>query len=180
MDDVGEQDVTEPTSEPATKPSGEAAWSPTTTEARLERLLPILLWVGDQGVARTLRSLSDAELKQQSLPVRTAIHALRRKRDPTAFLTQPQYRSTVPLIADAVSEACQDAVVSALGDAADDPDLLQLLAALEEVRDQFPVSVVALMLAYVSMTDMAAADVCDEILESEERFKVPVSAPLPE
>jgi hypothetical protein len=29
------------------------------------------------------------------------------------------------------------------------------------------------MLAYVSVTDMAAADVCDGLLESDERFKIP-------
>jgi hypothetical protein len=29
---------------------------------------------------------------------------------------------------------------------------------------------VALMLAYVSVTDMPAADLCDEILASDERF----------
>ena len=111
--------------------------------------------------------------------IRTAVHALRRKQNPTAFLTQPQYRPAVPVVADAVSQDCQDAVVSALGDAADDPDRSQVLAALEEVGDRFPVSVVALALAYVAVTDMPAADVCDEILESEPRYAVPVSVSPP-
>ncbi len=158
----------------ATEPSTESSHEPSTPEARLERLLPILQWVGDREVAHTIRSLTDDDVKQQSLAVRTALHALKKKHNPTAFLSQPQYRSTIPLVADAVSVACQDAVVAALGDDADEPDRDQLLAALEQVWDDYPVSVVALMLAYVSVTDMAAADVCDELLESDERFKVPV------
>ncbi|HEY5026237.1 MAG TPA: hypothetical protein VII76_14775 [Acidimicrobiales bacterium] len=162
--------MTEPSNEPSVEPS----------EARLERLLPMLVWVGDHEVVQTLRGLSEEELKQQSVAVRTAIHALRRKRDPTAFLTQPQYRSTVPLIADAVSVACQDAIVAALGDSADEPDRPQLLAALEEVGDKFPVSTVALTLAYVSVTTMPAADLCDELLGSDERFTPPGSAPVPD
>jgi hypothetical protein len=79
------------------------------------------------------------------------------------------------LVAEVVSEACQEAVVSALGEAADHPDRAQLLRALEEVRDRFPESTVALTLSYVSVTDMVAADLCDEILESEEQFQVPAS-----
>jgi hypothetical protein len=176
MDEVGEKDVSEPTAAAATKPSDEAVRSPSTPEARLERLLRTLVWVGDRVVAPTLRSLSDSDLKEQSAVIRTAVHALRRKQNPTAFLTQSQYRAAVPLVADAVSQECQDAVVSALGDAADDPDRAQVLAALEEVGDRFSDSVVALALAYVSVTDMPAADICDEILESEDRFKVPVSS----
>jgi hypothetical protein len=179
MEDVEEQGVTEPSNDSSTGPGSEAGdaqadSSPSTRQARLERLLPVLQWVGDREVARTVRSLSEAELKEQSLAVRTALHALKKKQNPTAFLNQPQYRSTIPLVADAVSVACQDAVVAALGDAADEPDRAQLLAALDEVWDQYPVSVIALMLAYVSVTDMAAADVCDELLESDERFKIPV------
>jgi len=85
-------------------------------------------------------------------------------------LQQPQYRPTTPLVAEALSEQCMDAVVAALGDAADEPDRQQVLEALEEVQDRFPASTVALMLAYVSVTDMVAADVCDEILASDERF----------
>jgi hypothetical protein len=63
-----------------------------------------------------------------------------------------------------------DAVVIALGEAADQPDRHQVLEALELVQDRFSASAIALMLAYVSVTDMAAADVCDEILASDERF----------
>jgi hypothetical protein len=180
MEEVGQDQVSEPTGEPSAKPSDEADRTPTTPEARLERLLRMLVWVGDRVVAPTLRSLSDSDLKEQSAVIRTGVHALMRKQNPTAFLTEPQYRSAVPLVADAVSQECQDAVVSALGDSADDPDRLQVLAALEEVGDQFPVSVVALALAYVSVTDMPAADVCDEILESEERYEVPASVPPPD
>jgi hypothetical protein len=138
--------------------------------ARMERLLQILLWVGDADVARGLRSLPVTEFDTQPVAIRTALRALRRKRDPATALQQPQYRPTTPLVAEALSEQCMDAVVAALGDAADEPDRQQVLEALEEVQDRFPASTVALMLAYVSVTDMVAADVCDEILASDERF----------
>jgi hypothetical protein len=178
MEDVEEQAVTEPSHDASDGPGSDAGGtqadsSPSSSESRQERLLPILQWVGDREVAYTIRSLSDADLKEQSLAVRTALHALKKKQNPTAFLSQPQYRSTIPLVADAVSVACQDAVVAALGDDADEPDRAQLLTALAEVWDDYPVSVIALMLAYISVTDMAAADVCDELLQSDERFKIP-------
>ena len=138
--------------------------------AGLERLRQILLWVGDADVARCLRSLPVTEFDTQPVPVRTALRALRRKRDPATALQQPQYRPTAPLVAEAVSEPCMDAVITALGDAADEPGRHQVLEALEEIQDRFPASTIALMLAYVSVTDMAAADVCDEILASDERY----------
>jgi hypothetical protein len=138
--------------------------------ARMERLRQTLLWVGDADVARGLRSFPVAEFDNQSLPIRTALRALRRKSDPATALHQPQYRPTAPLVAEAVSEPCMDAVVTALGDSAEEPNREQVLAALEEVQDRFPASMIALMLAYVSVTDMAAADVCAEILASDERF----------
>jgi len=148
-------------------------------EDRMERLLWMLVWVGDHGVARGLRSLSPGELSLQPLAIRTALQALRRKRDPASFLGQPQYRPTIPLVAEAVSEACQEAVISALGEAADNPDRAQLLSAIEEIKDSFPISTIALMLAFVSVTNMEAADLCDEILQSEEIFTVPSSVSLP-
>ncbi len=138
--------------------------------ARMERLQQILLWVGDADVARGLRGLPVAEFDSQPLAVRTALRTLRRKRDPATALQQPQYRPTAPLVAEALSESCMDAVVIALGEAADQPDRHQVLEALELVQDRFSASAIALMLAYVSVTDMAAADVCDEILASDERF----------
>jgi hypothetical protein len=187
MEDVEGGEATEASGEPSATasdavPPGEASAdsSASSRDTRLERLPRILAWVGDPAVARTLRTISDSDVKERSAVIRTALHALRRKRNPTAFLTQSQYRAAVPLIAEAVADECQDAVISALGDAADHPDRDQLLAAIEEVGDRFPVSIVALMLAYVSVTDLPAADVSDAILESDERFTVPDSVPLPD
>jgi hypothetical protein len=174
MEDLDEQGGSEQRQTPSTTDTaGPAAPSTAEIEARMERLLPMLRWVGDAHVARSLRGISGAELNLQPVTVRTAIQALKRKRDPTNYLAQPQYRFTIPLVAEAASETCQEAVVSALGEAADHPDRAQLLGALEEVRDRFPVSTVALTLSYVSVTDMPAADLCDEILTSQEQFQVP-------
>ncbi len=167
MEGTEEVGVADPADGPG---DAEADSSTSVREARLERLRRILLWVGNAEVARHLRSFPVAEFEKQPVAVRTALLALRRKRDPATALMQPQYRPTVPLVAEAVSEACMDAVVTALGEAADQPDRQQLLDALEEIGDLFPASTVALMLAYVSVTDMVAADLCDEILESDERF----------
>jgi hypothetical protein len=174
MEHSEEQGDAEPDRAPSTKGTNvEAVPSRSEIEARVERLLRMLLWVGDQHVARSLRGLSVADLNLQPVTIRTALQALKRKRDPTSYLDQSQYRPTVPLVAEVVSETCQEAVVSALGEAADHPDRAQLLTALEAVRDRFPVSIVALTLSYVSVTDMEAADLCDEILKSEEQFQVP-------
>jgi hypothetical protein len=167
MEDTGEQAVAGPADGLG---DTEADSSTPDIAARVERLQQILLWVGDADVARGLRSLPVSEFDTQPVAIRTALRALRRKRDPATALQQPQYRPTAPLVAEAISEPCMDAVVVALGDAADEPDRSQVLEALEAVRDRFPVSMVALMLAYVSVTDMPAADVCAAILASDERF----------
>jgi hypothetical protein len=164
-DDMAPSDAQDVGSEP----------SPSDIEARMDRLRRMLLWVGDHDVARGLRSLTVGELSLQPLAIRTALQALRRKRDPVSFLGQPQYRPTIPLVAEAVSEACQDAAISALGEAADNPDRAQLLAAIEEIKDSFPTSTIALMLAFVSVTNMEAADLCDSILKSEAVFQVPAA-----
>ena len=180
MDDAEEGAVTEPADSPATEPDASGSdTSTTTSDDRLERLLRTLVWVGNQDVARALRNLLPAEVMLQPLPIRTALQALRKKRDPVAYLTQNQYRSSIPLVAEAVSDACQDALIAALGDAADHPDRDQLLAAIGEVREDFPVSMIALVLAFVSITDMEAADLCNEILQSEEMFAIPASVVTP-
>jgi len=147
-----------------------------TADSRMERLLRAIAWVGDPAVSRSLRNFPDATLAAQPPVVRTALQALRRKRDPTRFIAQPQYRRISPLVAEAVSEECLDAVVAALGDAADHPDREHLDGALAKVTGHFSTSVIALMLAYVAVTDMAASDLCDEILESDDTFVVPRSS----
>jgi len=144
-------------------------------ESRMERLIENLLWVGDPDVARSLRGFSDSALKDQPQVIRTAFQALKRRRDPAAFIGRPQYRLIAPLVAEALSEECLDAVVVALGESADHPDREHLDRALASVRGQFPVSTVALMLAYVSVTDMDASDLCDELLTSDDSLKVPPS-----
>jgi hypothetical protein len=181
MNDVDENGMdTSDDGAPVDSPDISSEPSGSSVEARMERLLRMLLWVGDHDVARGLRSLSVGELALQPLAIRTALQALRRKRDPVSFLGQPQYRPTVPLVAEAVAEPCQDAVISALGDAADNPDRAQLLAAIEEIRDSFSMSTIALMLAFVSVTNMEAADLCDEILRSEEVFQLPAAFAPPD
>jgi len=144
-----------------------------TRASRSDRLLRALVWVGDPDLARSLRAVPESELRQQPAVIRTALQALRRKRDPAGYVTQPQYRPALTVAAGVVSEACMDSVISALGDSSDDPDRDQLLAAIDGLGDRFPSSMVALTLAYVAATEMPAADVCDQILESDERFAVP-------
>jgi len=146
-----------------------------TAESRMQRLLRAIAWVGDRAVSHSLRNFPDATLAAQPPVVRTALQALRRKRDPTKYIGQPQYRRISPLVAEAVSQECLDAVVAALGDDADHPDREHLDRALAEVTGHFTVSTIALMLAYVSVTDMAASDLCDEILEQEDTFALPDS-----
>jgi hypothetical protein len=180
MHDAEEGEVDESADSPSTESAiPDADTEPTTTDDRLERLLRTLVWVGNQDVARALRNLLPAEVMLQSLPVRTALQALKKKRDPVDFLGQNQYRSTIPLVAEAVSDPCQEALIAALGEAADHPDRDQLLAAIGEIREDFPVSMIALVLAFVAITDMEAADLCNEILQSEEMFEIPASVATP-
>jgi hypothetical protein len=61
-------------------------------------------------------------------------------------------------------------VLAILGNAAEEPSRQQVLVALEEVWGRIQASMIALMLAYVSATDMAAADVSAEILATDERL----------
>jgi hypothetical protein len=180
VDNPGESGDGDPdASMPKDPDDAEECSTGSTVESRMERLLRALMWVGDPGVARSLRSFSDAALTAQPPVVRTALQALRRKRDPAKYIGQPQYRLISPLVAEAVSEECLDAVVAALGEAADHPDRQHLDRALVEVAGRFPVSTIALMLAYVSVTDMAASDLCDEILASDDTFRVPDSIVVP-
>ena len=81
-----------------------------------------------------------------------------------------QYRAALPYAAAVMAEPCLAAVIEALGDDADDPTREQLLAAVDSVAAEFDDVAVALMLASVADGDMAASDLCFDLLDTDERF----------
>jgi hypothetical protein len=80
------------------------------------------------------------------------------------------YRAVVPYLAAAIADDCLSGTIEALGDASDDPTRQQLLDALDQVRDSYPDTTVAVMLATVAAGGMAASDLCFDILAVDERF----------
>ncbi len=99
-----------------------------------------------------------------------ALNALRKHRDPASVVDKIQYRVALPSVAAVASEACLARTIELLGDDSDDPSREQLLAALDALGDEFSVATVAVMLASVANGDMAASDLCFELLAGDERF----------
>ena len=99
-----------------------------------------------------------------------ALNALRKHRDPAGVVDKIQYRVALPSVAAAASEACLARTIELLGDDSDDPSRDQLLAAIDALGDEFSMATVAVMLASVADGDMAASDLCFELLASDERF----------
>ncbi len=102
--------------------------------------------------------------------VGNALNALRKHRDPAGVVDKVQYRAALPYVAAAASDGCLTRTIELLGDDSDDPTREQLLAALDGLGDEFSVATVAVMLASVSDGDMAASDLCFDLLATDDRF----------
>ena len=91
-----------------------------------------------------------------------------------ARLPQPSAdRSTAPCCPtsrSAGSEDCLAQTIEVLGDHADDPSKEQLLEALGSVGESHSDATIAVMLASVAVSDMAASDLCFEIITGDDRF----------
>ena len=102
--------------------------------------------------------------------VGNAVNALRKHRDPVRALGTTPYRATLPYVAAAIADPCLSRIIEVLGEHSDDPTREQLLAALDELGDEFPLTTVAVMLASVADADMPSSDLCFELLDGESRF----------
>jgi len=102
--------------------------------------------------------------------VGNAINALRKHRDPARALITTPFRAALPYVAAAIADPCLDRTIELLGEHSDDPTEEQLVAVLDQLGDEFPVTVVAVMLASVADADMPASDLCFSLLDREPRF----------
>ena len=125
--------------------------------------------VGRDEMRAALARTDDASF-QAPTSVINALKALRKHGDPTAVVTRPQYRATLPYLAAVVSEPCVSRTIEVLGDHSDDPTREQLVTALEEIRGSFPDVTIGVMLASVADADMPSSDLCFELASTDERF----------
>ena len=142
---------------------------PITDSAREAMLLAALDRIDARKLKECLQVVSDPRFPI-SKPVANALAALRKHRDPKSVLDRAQYRAAVPYAAAVYAEPCLAAVIEALGDDADDPTREQLSTALDAVAPDFDDVTLAVMLASVADGDMAASDLCFDVLDTEERF----------
>jgi len=142
---------------------------PITDSAREAMLLAALDRTDGRSLKASLQAATDPRIPI-SKPIVNALAALRKHRDPKSVLGRAQYRVAVPYAAAVYAEPCLAAVIEALGDDADDPTREQLLAAVDAVGADHDDVTVAVMLASVADGDMAASDLCFDVLDTEERF----------
>ena len=102
--------------------------------------------------------------------VGNAVNALRKHRDPARAVVTTPYRAALPYVAAAIADPCLERTIELLGEHSDDPTRAQLLAALDELGDEFPTATVAVMLASVADAGMPASDLCFGLLDTESRF----------
>lgn len=153
----------------AVEPRGDDEMSPTITARDRAVLLAAALTRVDDAA---LRAGMDALSTRTDIPraVVNAMAALRRRGPVASAVGRPQYRAVLPYLATAVSEDCLAQTIEALGDHADDPSKEQLLEALGSVGESHSDATIAVMLASVAVSDMAASDLCFEVVTGDDRF----------
>jgi hypothetical protein len=142
---------------------------PITDSAREAMLQAALSRIDVAELRQSLQAVTDPRFPI-SKPIANALAALRKHRDPLSVLGKAQYRAALPYAAAVLAEPCLAAVIEVLGDHSDDPTREQLLAAIDAVGSDYDDATIAVMLASVSDGDMAASDLCFDLLDTEERF----------
>ena len=144
---------------------------------RLERLRVCLLAVDQAAVRRALKGLPAPVLDSvaKAVRVRTPVlragspNVLRRLHDPLLLDT----------VASAVSSDCIDTIRERLGDEADDPSAEAVLETVDALTDtEYPLPMVRLTLAMVAAGGAEASEVCNDLLDTDERFATPDEAAL--
>jgi chemotaxis protein histidine kinase CheA len=122
---------------------------------------------------RMPKHLSEGIAKQVGVPA----PVLRRDPSPARFLRRTETPAIFATVADAVCDACFDATIELLGEAADDPTLNQLRAAVDGVAEEFPPETIALMLVATAASGAPATEACEQILRDDPRFELPDEVP---
>ncbi|MBL8775304.1 MAG: hypothetical protein JNK12_05215 [Acidimicrobiales bacterium] len=144
---------------------------------RLERLRVCLLAVDQAAVRRALKGLPAPVLDSVAKAVRVrppvlragSPNVLRRLHDPLLLDT----------VASAVSSDCIDTIRERLGDEADDPSAEAVLETVNAITDtEYPLAMVRLTLAMVAAGGAEASEVCNDLLDTDERFATPDEAEL--
>ncbi len=144
---------------------------------RLERLRVCLLAVDQAAVRRALKGLPAPVLDSvaKAVRVRTPVlragspNVLRRLHDPLLLDT----------VASAVSSDCIDTIRERLGDEADDPSAEAVLETVDALTDtEYPLPMVRVTLAMVAAGGAEASEVCNDLLDTDERFATPDEAAL--
>jgi len=142
---------------------------PITDGSREAMLRAALSRVDARQLRESLQAVADPRFPLAK-PIVNALAALRKHRDPVSVLGRAQYRVALPYAAAVLAEPCLAAVIEVLGDHADDPTRAQLLEAVDAVGGEYDDVTVAVMLASVADGEMAASDLCFDILDTDERF----------
>ena len=140
------------------------------TDAAREAMLQAALSQVDVRVLRdSLQAVSDPRFPI-SKPLANSLAALRKHRDPQSVLGRVQYRAALPYAAAALAQPSLAAVIEHLGENADEPTREQLIEAVDAVGETYDDITIAVMLASVADSDMAASDLCFTVLDTDDRF----------
>lgn len=142
-------------------------------QARNKRLRAALLALSPDVLRAGVRGISEEVVRAMSAQARPLVNQLRRSNKPADLLRRVPNPQVVAVVADQVADEPLEVVRALLGDAADDPTREQLLDALAKLLELFDVDVVRVMLGTVAVADASASDLCDDLLQHDERFALP-------
>jgi BarA-like signal transduction histidine kinase len=143
-------------------------------EQRTRRLRAAVLALPAETLRTAVRGIGEDMIRALPGHARPLANQLKRAPNPSDLLRRLPNLQVVALVADQVSDEPLEVTRAVLGDAADDPTREQLLEALAKALELFDVTTVRVMLATVALADAEAADLCDELLTTDERFVLDV------
>ena len=149
-------------------------------ELDLKRLDIALVMLDDESLRRGLVGLNEKQRQELAthlnLP-RATVHL----GDGLAPLVRRKLRGLSVdrqhAISSALTQRANDATVELLGDRSDDPSRADLDEVLPAVIDDYGLELVRLMIASYAISDAPVRAVIRELLDSDERFALPDSAP---
>lgn len=136
----------------------------------MQRLREAVLAVPADELRTAIRTMGEQHMAALPAQARPLAAQLKRSKTPGDLLRRAPHQAIVLLLADELADECLEAIRVSLGDAADDPNREQLVAALDEVLEKHPVHIVRLVLGSVAIGDAEASDLCDALLTEDERF----------